>query len=97
MEYTSADSPVCPMHLPFFPMVAPLGALAPFHGTVLILLFAVVLAEAVLKGFALWRAARMGSIGWFIALLVFNTAGILPLVYLCITNRTYAPHRLHKV
>lgn len=38
--------------------------------------------DLVLKGFALWRSARNGQNYWFIALLIFNTAGILPAIYL---------------
>ncbi len=34
------------------------------------------------KGWALWLAARSGSKGWFIALLVLNTAGILDIIYI---------------
>ncbi len=36
----------------------------------------------VLKGFALWYAARGGQKAWFVALLIVNTLGILELVYL---------------
>ena len=36
----------------------------------------------VLKGFALWRAGRNNHGGWFVALLVFNTLGILEVLYL---------------
>lgn len=36
----------------------------------------------VLKGFALWHAAKRDEKWWFIILLVINTAGILELVYL---------------
>lgn len=35
-----------------------------------------------IKGYALWTAARSGQKWWFVALLIFNTAGILELVYL---------------
>lgn len=35
-----------------------------------------------IKGYALWHAARNGQKEWFIALLVINTLGILELVYL---------------
>lgn len=41
-----------------------------------------VLLDVVLRGFALWRAARANQQWWFIALLVLNTMGILPAVYL---------------
>jgi len=34
------------------------------------------------KGFALWKAARLSNRNWFIALLVFNTIGILDIIYL---------------
>jgi hypothetical protein len=35
-----------------------------------------------LKGYALWHAARRSEKGWFIALLILNTLGILELLYL---------------
>ena len=38
--------------------------------------------EVIWKGIALWRAARNGSKGWFIAMVLINTAGILPIVYI---------------
>ena len=38
------------------------------------------------KGFALWRAGQHKSVGWFIVLLIFNTAGILPILYLIFTK-----------
>jgi len=34
------------------------------------------------KGIALWHAARNNQLGWFVALLVINTLGILEIVYL---------------
>jgi len=43
--------------------------------------------ELVWKGIALWKAAKEGSQYWFIALLLLNTAGILPIVYLLMHNR----------
>ena len=36
----------------------------------------------VIKGIALWKSARNGHKGWFIALLVINTLGLLELVYI---------------
>lgn len=46
------------------------------------LILVVVLWTIVLKGYALWNAARSGQRNWFIALLVINTFGILEIVYL---------------
>jgi len=34
------------------------------------------------KGLALWRAAKKNSRVWYIILLVFNTLGILEIIYL---------------
>lgn len=38
--------------------------------------------EAVWKGFALWHSARNKQLVWFIAILIVNTVGILPIIYL---------------
>ena len=49
------------------------------------LVFLIVLASvwtAVWKGLALWRAARLKSTGWFVALLFINTMGILEIIYI---------------
>ena len=40
--------------------------------------------ELVWKGFALWKSARNKHLTWFICILIFNTAGILPIIYLLI-------------
>jgi hypothetical protein len=41
-----------------------------------------ILFTIVLKGYALWRAARRGDKWWFIFLLILNTLGILELIYI---------------
>jgi hypothetical protein len=46
------------------------------------LLIILALWSVAIKGYALWHAARNRQVYWFIAILVFNTAGILELVYL---------------
>jgi hypothetical protein len=38
--------------------------------------------EAVWKGIALWRAGRNDHSVWFICLFIFNTLGILPMIYI---------------
>lgn len=45
------------------------------------LLFLLAIWSVVWKGLALWKAARVGSKPWFIALLVINTMGILEIIY----------------
>jgi len=41
------------------------------------------------KGYALWRAARLGHMRWFIALLILNTAGILDIIYIFAVARRF--------
>ena len=48
---------------------------------------AVALWEAVWKAFALWRAAKNDSVPWFVVLTVFNTIGILPILYLFVFGK----------
>jgi methionyl-tRNA synthetase len=38
--------------------------------------------DFILKGIALWKAGNQKQLGWFIALFILNTAGILPITYL---------------
>jgi predicted permease len=38
--------------------------------------------EMAWKGLALWRASQNKQRNWFVALLIINTIGILPIVYL---------------
>lgn len=51
------------------------------------MLFIVALWELVWKGFALWRAAQRGSKVWFVVMLLVNSVGILPIVYLFISGK----------
>lgn len=43
--------------------------------------------ETIWKGIALWKAAHKDKTGWFIALLLLNTAGILPIIYIFIVDK----------
>jgi len=38
--------------------------------------------ESVWKAIALWKAARNNQLTWYICILVFNTVGILPILYI---------------
>lgn len=64
----------------FAPMIAVLGL--------------IVFLELALKSIALWRAARMTMPGWFIALMLLNTAGIFPLLFIVFTNAQYEAHNV---
>lgn len=43
--------------------------------------------ELIWKSIALWRAAKNDSKGWFIALILINSVGILPILYLYVFGR----------
>lgn len=38
--------------------------------------------SVVWKGFGLWFSAKNRQTAWFIAIIVFNTVGLLPIIYL---------------
>jgi len=48
----------------------------------LVFLLVLVFWELVWKGIALWKCGRNNQIVWFIFILLFNTVGILPILYL---------------
>ncbi|MEX0650002.1 MAG: DUF5652 family protein [Candidatus Andersenbacteria bacterium] len=47
-----------------------------------LLLLLIAAWSLVLKGIALWTAAQRKEKGWFVALLIINTLGILELIYI---------------
>lgn len=50
------------------------------------LFISILLWELIWKGFGLWRAGRKNQPVWFILILILNTLGILPIIYLIITR-----------
>lgn len=52
----------------------------------------IALWELAWKGIALWKAAHKNQTGWFIALLIINTAGLLPITYLVLTRGNSRGH-----
>lgn len=50
--------------------------------TLIPLIIIVALFEAIMKGIALWKCGRQNQLVWFVFIFIFNTAGILPLIYL---------------
>lgn len=47
----------------------------------------IVIWELIWKAIALWKAARNDSKSWFIALLIINTVGLLPIFYIFIFSK----------
>lgn len=77
----------------FLPFYGP--AYPPFVGVLLPFLIVAAVWTVILKGFALWHAARHSQKWWFIALLLINTLGILEIVYL-VWFRPTSPYARHS-
>ena len=43
--------------------------------------------DLVWKGLGMWRAAQQKQTGWFVAILLINTLGILPILYLYVFSK----------
>jgi uncharacterized membrane protein YiaA len=49
-------------------------------------LLLLVIWDLVWRGLALWKSAQLRQQGWFVALLIINSVGILPIIYLIINR-----------
>ena len=47
-----------------------------------VLILLLVIWDLVWRGTALWKASKNNSMPWFVALLILNTMGILPIIYI---------------
>lgn len=52
------------------------------EASILIWLIPLMIWEIIWKGIALWKASKNNQLGWFVAILILNTAGILPIIYI---------------
>ena len=65
-----------------------LGSALGISATTVIVLMAVIsIWSLVWKGLALWKSASKKSIPWFIVLLIFNTVGILDILYIFVFSK----------
>ena len=65
-----------------------IGSMLGISSTAVLALVAVIsIWTLVWKGLALWKSANKKSIPWFIILLIFNTVGILEILYLFIFSK----------
>lgn len=53
------------------------------------ILLPLIIWATIWKGLALWRAARLNQVAWYIALLIINTIGVFEIIYLIATNKKY--------
>ena len=47
--------------------------------------------DGVWKAIGMWKSARHNQLAWFICIAVFNTAGILPMIYLGFFQKDKTP------
>ena len=61
------------------------------YTTFIVMLIAIGIWDLVWKATAMWKARGRNSKFWFGVLMVFNTAGILPIVYHLCTKKKVKP------
>lgn len=54
-----------------------------------VLFGSLVLWSLIWKGFGLWKSARLSHKGWFVAIFLINTVGLLEMGYLYFVARNY--------
>ena len=54
----------------------------------LIVIIVAVIWDCVWKLIALWKSARNNELAWFVCLAIFNTVGILPILYILFFQKT---------
>ena len=59
-------------------------------GLLIPLLILVALWDGAWKVVGMWKSARNNQLAWFICIAIFNTLGILPILYLCFFQKTGA-------
>lgn len=57
-----------------------------FYAWLVPLLVILMIWEGVWKLIALWKSARNKHLAWFICIAIFNTVGILPIIYILINK-----------
>ncbi len=66
-------------------------------GATMVLLVLVSVWSFVWKGFALWKSAKKNHLIWFVVLLIFNTLGILEILYIFVFSKMNFRKKSKKV
>jgi hypothetical protein len=45
--------------------------------------------ESIWKGLALWKCGKNNQLVWFVCIFIFNTVGILPILYILFFQRKH--------
>ena len=54
----------------------------PLFALFIVAIVLIAIWDGVWKVIAMWKSARNNQLAWFICLAIFNTAGILPILYI---------------
>ena len=63
---------------------------------VVLLLIPLIVWSIIWKGLGLWYSARNKDKIWFVVILIFNTAGILPIIYLALKTDFFKSKQVKK-
>ncbi|HEU6446863.1 MAG TPA: DUF5652 family protein [Verrucomicrobiae bacterium] len=63
----------------------------PFISAFIVLLVMIAIWDGVWKVIAMWKSARNNQLAWFICIVIFNTAGILPILYITLFQKKDVP------
>jgi hypothetical protein len=75
------------MNIPML-AISNFNAASPLFVLFIMAIVVVAIWDGVWKLIALWKSARHEQLAWFICLAIFNTAGILPILYILFFQKT---------
>ena len=64
--------------------------------SMLIWLIPLMIWDGVWKAIGMWKAGKNNHLAWFICIFVFNTVGILPIIYLAFFQKRKAARKETK-
>jgi hypothetical protein len=57
----------------------------------IVVLFILSIWDVIWKVIAMWKSARNNQLAWFICIAIFNTIGILPILYILFFQKNSSP------
>lgn len=67
--------------------------IGPLLAVLIVVLVLVAIWDGIWKLIAMWKSARNRQLAWFICLAIFNTAGILPILYIQFFQKAGLPEK----
>jgi hypothetical protein len=59
----------------------------PLLAVFIVVIILLAIWDGVWKVIAMWKSARNNQLAWFICLAIFNTAGIVPILYILVFQK----------